>query len=93
MSEWKSLSHVWLFETPMDYTVHGIFQTRMLEWVAFSYSRGSSQSMDRTQVPCIAPGLYQLSHKVSPLLYSTTYKMEITVTAPRPHWVAEDLIQ
>ena len=28
---------------PMDYTVHGIPQTRILEWVAFSFSRGSSQ--------------------------------------------------
>ena len=28
---------------PMDYTVHGILQTRILEWVAFPSSRGSSQ--------------------------------------------------
>ena len=28
---------------PMDYTVHGILQARMLEWVAFPFSRGSSQ--------------------------------------------------
>ena len=28
---------------PMDYTVHGILQTRILEWVAFPFSRGSSQ--------------------------------------------------
>ena len=27
----------------MDYTVHGILQARILEWVAFSFSRGSSQ--------------------------------------------------
>ena len=27
---------------PMDYTVHGILQTRILEWVAFPFSRGSS---------------------------------------------------
>ena len=25
---------------PMDYTVHGIFQARILEWVAFPFSRG-----------------------------------------------------
>ena len=35
---------------PMDYTVHGILQTRILEWVAFPFSRGSSQPKDRTQV-------------------------------------------
>ena len=26
----------------MDYTVHGIFQARILEWLAFPFSRGSS---------------------------------------------------
>ena len=35
---------------PMDYTVHGILQARKLEWVAFPFSRGSSQPRDRTQV-------------------------------------------
>ena len=30
--------------------VHGIFQARILEWVAISYIRGSSQPRDRTQV-------------------------------------------
>ena len=27
---------------PMDYTVHGILQARILEWVAYLFSRGSS---------------------------------------------------
>ena len=39
---------------PKDYTVHGILQTRVLEWVAFSFSRGSSQPRNRTQVSYIA---------------------------------------
>ena len=30
---------------PLDYTVHGILQARILEWVAFPISRGSSQSI------------------------------------------------
>ena len=30
--------------------VHGILQTRILEWVAFPFSRGSSQSRDQTEV-------------------------------------------
>ena len=38
---------------PMDYTVHGILQARILEWVAFPFSRGSSQPRDQTQVSCI----------------------------------------
>ena len=39
---------------PMDYTVHGIFQARIPEWVAFPFSRGSSQPRGRTQVFHIA---------------------------------------
>ena len=35
---------------PMDYTVHGILQASILEWVAFPFSRGSSQPRDQTQV-------------------------------------------
>ena len=38
------------FCDPMDYTVHGILQSRILEWVAFPFSRGSSQPRDLTQV-------------------------------------------
>ena len=38
--KWKSLSHVQLFVTP--WTVYGILQARILEWVAFPFSRGSS---------------------------------------------------
>ena len=34
----------------MDYTVHGIFQARILEWVAMPFSRESSQTRDQTQV-------------------------------------------
>ena len=41
---------------PMDYTVHGIFQARILERVAFPFSRGSSQPRDQTQVSHIAGG-------------------------------------
>ena len=43
---------------PMDYTVHEIVQARILEWVAFPFSRGSSQSRDQTQVSHIASGLF-----------------------------------
>ena len=39
---------------PMDYRVHGILQARILEWVAFPFSRGSSHPRDWTQVSCIA---------------------------------------
>ena len=35
-------------------SVHGILQARILEWVAISFSRGSSRPRDRTQVSHIA---------------------------------------
>ena len=35
---------------PMDNTVHEIIQARIWEWVAFSFSRGSFQPRDQTQV-------------------------------------------
>ena len=38
----------------MDYTVHGILQGSILEWLAFTFSRGSSQPKDQTQVFRIA---------------------------------------
>ena len=54
----KLLSHVQLCD-PMDcslpgFSIHGIFQARVLEWVAISFSRGSSWPRDQTQVSCIA---------------------------------------
>ena len=35
-------------------SVHGILQARTLEWVAITFSRGSSQPRDQTQASCIA---------------------------------------
>ena len=47
----------------MDYSlpgssVRGIFQARILEWVAMSSSRGSSQPRDGTFISCIAGGFF-----------------------------------
>ena len=39
---------------PMDCIVHGILQARILEWIAFPFSRRSSQPRDQTQVSRIA---------------------------------------
>ena len=39
---------------PMGYIVYGILQARILEWVAFPFSRESSQPRDQTQVSHIA---------------------------------------
>ena len=57
--KWVSLSHVRLFATPRTiHTVYGILQARILEWVAFPFSRGSSQLRYRTQVSHIAGRLF-----------------------------------
>ena len=53
---------------PMDcslpgFSVHGIFQARVLEWVAISFSKGSSWPRDRTQVSCIAGRCFTLQFK------------------------------
>jgi len=54
---------------PMDYSlpgssVHGIFQAIVLEWIAISFSRGSSQPRDRTRVSRIVQfsSVQSLSH-------------------------------
>ena len=61
--KWKLLSHVWLFATPWTTARQaplslGILQERILEWVAISFSRGSSQPRDQTQVSHIAGGFF-----------------------------------
>ena len=55
----SSSSRFWLFCDPLDCSppgssVLGILQARILEWVAISFSRGSSQPKDQTQVCSIA---------------------------------------
>ena len=40
--------------SPSGSSVHGIFQARILEWVAISFFRGSFQPRNLTQVSCIA---------------------------------------
>ena len=56
-------------------SVHGISQARILEWVAISSSRGSSQPRDRTWVSCISRQiLYHLAPLGSPLIPLGVYK-------------------
>ena len=56
-----------LWET-MDYTVHGILQAWILEWVAIPFSRGIFPSQrSNPGLPHCRQILYQLSHKGNPL--------------------------
>ena len=59
MDKWVSESYsVMSSSLLMDYRVRGILQARILEWVAFPFSRGSSQPRDRAQVSHIADGFF-----------------------------------
>ena len=40
--------------SPPGFSVHGILQARILEWIVIPFSRGSSQPTDRILVSCIA---------------------------------------
>ena len=45
---------------PMDFTVHGILQARILEWVDFPFARGFSHPRDWTRVFCIVGGFFTI---------------------------------
>ena len=50
---------------PMAYTVHGILQARILEWVAFLFSRGSSLALQADSLPAEPqrkPGIHSGCH-------------------------------
>ena len=50
----------------MDYTVLGILQAKILEWVAFLFSRGSSQPRDLTLVSALQVGFLQAESQGKP---------------------------
>ena len=52
-----TLSYPMNWDSPGS-SIHGIIQARILEWVAISFSRGSSWPRDGTQVFCIAGRLF-----------------------------------
>ena len=63
---------------PMDCSppgsfVHGIFQARMLEWVAIHFSRGSSWFRDQTQVSRIAGRFFTISGRKRQMLNDLSY--------------------
>ena len=46
--------------SPPGSSVHGVFPTRILEWIAIPFSRGSSWPRDRSPVSCIAGGFFPI---------------------------------
>ena len=56
-------------------SIHGIFQAKILEWVAISFSRGSSQPRNRTHVSCLAGRFFTTEPPGKPsYLYSIILK-------------------
>ena len=53
--------------SPVGSSIHGISQARIVECIAISFSRGSSQLRDQTHASCI--GRHILYHLGSPHLY------------------------
>ena len=58
----------------MDYTAQGFLQARILEWVAYPFSSGSSRSRNQTPVFCIADSSpTELSGKPLIFIYIVSY--------------------
>ena len=73
---WVSKSCLTLFYpmdcSPLSSSVHGISQARILEWVAISFSRGSSWPRDWTHVSCIAGRFFTSKPPGKPILLLLT---------------------
>ena len=73
--------------SPPGSSVHGIFQARILEWVAISSSRGSSQPRDPTPSPALAGRFFTAEPPGKP--YSLIHKINICLLFARylaRHW-------
>ena len=68
----------------MNYTVHGILQAKILEWVAFPFSRGSSQPRSQTQVSCIAGRFF-----ISWVMYCSSFNLYNNFSPPFYRWCSD----
>ena len=69
--QWN-IGHVCMPHLP-GFSVHGIFQARILEWVVISFSRGSSQPRDQTRISyasCIGRCVLYYQHYLGNCDYS-----------------------
>ena len=82
-----SLSCVWLSAIPWTVAhqapVHGILQARILEWVAISFSKGSSCPRDQTHMSYLARGSFTTEPPGSPLSNTGVLQSKIHVNKTR----------
>ena len=64
---WNDLACMHADCSPLDSSVHGILQAKILEWVAIRFSRVSSWPRDQTQVSCIADRFFTIWATREPL--------------------------
>ena len=73
--------------SPPGSSVHGILQARILEWIAISFSRGSSQLRDQTQVSCIGSRFFTIwVIQIVEFLVPILWKMPLVIWE-RLHWI------
>ena len=71
---------------PMDYTAHRILQARILERVAFPFSKGSSQPRDRTGISCIA-GRFFTTWAIREVLWKSLSRVWLFATP----WIVQSM--
>ena len=79
--------------SPPGSPVHGILQARILEWVAMTSSRGSSQPRDWTQVSCIAGRFFTIWTTREALLYNIFINNIVIAMAESKKNSRQDIIQ
>ena len=73
--------------SPPGFFAHGIFQVRILEWIAISYFRGSSQPRDQTGISCIsslAGGFFTVHTTLPPIL--VLIQLAVTKASSHVSW-------
>ena len=75
--------------SPPGSSVHGIFQAKVLEWVAISFSRRSSRHRDQTRVSCVfcpAVGFFTTEPLGKLLASSSMWHQKCLQALPNVHW-------
>ena len=68
--------------SPLNSSIHGILQARILEWVAISFSRGSSRPWDQTQVSRIVGGRFTIWATITnnPIIFPVSQYLPISIS-------------